>query len=293
MAIIPKEMQEVLNTPMEGYKNHPVEILNTIGFFCEADFEIKPEVKSAMKANVSGLAQLTPQELRDGFERIISSKKAGPGLSVLIDIGAMDYLIGEDVAQHMSRAELGMVNTYVENIDKTLQTHLRRMALFFCCFEPKKGEKAIKHMAFTEEEETHILDGIHMLDKMYFLTNKYDFKRFLVKHGMERYEFLQNLSKAQRIVYDLPVNRVESRDYLLNNIYEWNEPIFEEDMAIDRDVLRELGGKEEDLDKIMRGLLDLVHIKPQFNNRQDLRDYGEKYCKRPWTMAFKKLKYIK
>ena len=293
MAVIPKELVEVFNAPMEGYKNKPAEILNTIGFYCEADFEIKPEIMSALKANVAGLAQVDPQTLREGFERVISSKKAGPGLSLLIEIGAMDYIIGPEVAQHMSRAEISHLNGYIENIDKTLQTHLRRLALFYCCFEPKKGEKAISHLAYTEEELVHLHDAVHMIDRLYFLTNKYEYKKFLVKYGMERYEFLHNLSKAQRIVYDLPVNRVESRDYLYNNIREWNEPIFEEDMAITRDQLREYGCKEEDLDKVMRGLLDLVHIMPKFNNRHDLEDYGRKYSKHPWRMMFKKLKYIK
>lgn len=294
MAVAPKEIAEVLKAPQEGFKQYPVEILNIVGFACESDFEIKPEVAEAIKANVALLGTLTPEQLREGFERIISSKKAGEGLTTLIKVGAMDYILGEDIAQHLKKKEIDLMSVYIENIDKTLQTKLRRIALFYACLEPKRAEKAMKKLAFTEEEEMHLLDGIHMLDKMYFLTNKYDMKQFLVKYGMERYEFLNNLSKAQRIVYDLPVNRVESRDYLLNNIHEWNEPIFEEDLAISRDDLRELGiGREEVYDKVFRDLLDLAHIKPNLNTREDMLEYAEKYCKYPWLGAFKKLKYIK
>ncbi|MGN0711063.1 MAG: hypothetical protein ACI4LO_04805 [Anaerovoracaceae bacterium] len=294
MAVAPKEIAEVLKAPQEGFQNHPEEILNTIGFACESNFEIKPEVEEAMKANSALLSTLTPEQLREGFERIISSKKAGEGLSMLIKVGAMDSILGEDVAQHLKTKEINQLTTYIENIDKTLQTKLRRMALFYTCFEPKKAEKAMKRLFFTEEEETNILDAIHMLDKMYFLTNKYDMKKFLVKYGMERYDFLHQLSKAQRIVYDLPVNRVESRDFLLKNIREWNEPIFEDELAISRDDLRELGiGSEEVYDTVFRDLLDLAHIKPNLNTKDDMLEYAEKYCKHPWLGAFKKLRYIK
>ncbi len=110
---------------------------------------------------------------------------------------------------------------------------------------------------------------------------------------MERYEFLNNLSKAQRIVYDLPVNRVTSRQYVLDNIKEFNEPIFVEDLAIGPQDLRDEGIDEKDFDRILDELLDLSHMKPNLNTKKDMLEHARKYSKNKWAATFKKLKYIK
>lgn len=236
-----------------------------------------------------------PRDLcRRTLLEVMDTKNCGQGLRLLIDSGAMEHILGPDIAQHIRGRQADSLVTYLDNVDKTLQIPIRRAALFFRCFNEKKAEAAIKSLAFSPEDEMHLLDGIYLMDRLYFLTNKYDFKKFLVKYGMDRYEFLHGLSKAHRIVYDLPVNRIESRDYVLKNIYEYNEPIFEEDLAVSREDFRQMGiGREKDYDRVFEGLLDLTHMMPKLNTREDLIKYGKKYAKHWWAPYLKKLKYIK
>ncbi len=137
------------------------------------------------------------------------------------------------------------------------------------------------------------MDGIYLLDKLYFLTNKYDLKKFLVKYGMERYDFLNNLSKAQRIVYDLSVNRIVSRQYVMDNIKEYDEPIFVEDLVIGPEDLRNAGIPDDEFDRIFDAVLDITHMKPYLNTKKDLLEYANKFYKNKWAATFRKLKFIK
>nr|WP_315023725.1 hypothetical protein [uncultured Aminipila sp.] len=293
MVVLPREISDIVKNPSKNFEENPIGILEIISFACEAEFDLDETVFDAAVAKVKLIDNVSVDQIRTLLEKIISSKRAGKGLTLLAQVGALDCILGDEVTQKLSKAEKEALSIYVENIDKTMQTRLRRLALFYKCLAPKKAEAAIKKLGYSEEDEKFLLDGVYLLDKIYFLTNKYDLKKFLVKYGLERYEFLNNLSKAQRIVYDLPVNRVTSRQYVLDNIKEFNEPIFVEDLAIGPQDLRDEGIDEKDFDRILEELLDLSHMKPNLNTQKDMLAYARKYSKNKWAATFKKLKYIK
>lgn len=293
MVVLPREISDIVKNPSKEFEENPIGILEIISFACEAEFDLDETVFDAAVAKVKLIDNVSVDQIRTLFEKIISSKRAGKGLTLLAQVGALDCILGDEVTQKLSKAEKEELSIYVENIDKTMQTRLRRIALFYKCFAPKKAEAAIKKLGYSEEDENFLLDGVYLLDKIYFLTNKYDLKKFLVKYGLERYEFLNNLSKAQRIVYDLPVNRVTSRQYVLDNIKEFNEPIFVEDLAIGPQDLKDEGIDEKDFDRILDELLDLSHMKPNLNTKKDMLEHARKYSKNKWAATFKKLKYIK
>lgn len=293
MVVLPREISDIVKNPSKNFEENPIGILEIISFACEAEFDLDETVFDAAVAKVKLIDNVSVDQIRTLFEKIISSKRAGKGLTLLAQVGALDCILGDEATQKLSKAEKEDLSIYVENIDKTMQTRLRRIALFYKCFASKKAEGAIKKLGYSEEDEKLLLDGVYLLDKIYFLTNKYDLKKFLVKYGFERYEFLNNLSKAQRIVYDLPVNRVTSRQYVLDNIKEFNEPIFVEDLAIGPKDLRDEGIAEKDFDRILEELLDLSHMKPNLNTKNDMLEYARKYSKNKWAATFKKLKYIK
>lgn len=294
MVVLPKEIGEIVKSPEECFKQDPLSMLKVVRFSCEAEFDADKAVGKAILSNASKLEEIPPENLREDFEAIIASKNPRKGLELLTKLKLINHIVGEEIANKMSRKEMEDFTCYIENINKTKQVRLRRMALFFKCFEDKKAENAIRRLKFDPEDEGLLLDGIYLLDKLYFLTNKYEFKKFLVEYGMERYEFLENLAKAQRLVYDLSVNRIESRRYILDNIKEFKEPIFEEDLAITREELLEKGIiNGENADKIMGLLVDMVHMKPNFNTKEDMTEYARKFSKSRLAAAMRKIKFIR
>ena len=59
-------------------------------------------------------------------------------------------------------------------------------------------------------------DGVERIIDINFLNTDMEFKKFLFKYGNERYNYLHNLSKAMRIVYDQPSLKIESRNYMMS-----------------------------------------------------------------------------
>ncbi|WP_312092241.1 hypothetical protein [Aminipila sp.] len=293
MVVLPKEISGIVENPIRHFEENPIGILDIIAFACEAEFDFDKAVAEAAADKFELLEGVPVEQIRERFEKIISSKRAGKGLTLLTNVGVLDSILGKQATQNMSKAEVEDFSIYVENIDKTKQTRLRRLALFYKCFTPKKAEAAIKRLEYSPEDEGFLLDGIYLLDKLYFLTNKYDLKKFLVKYGMERYDFLNNLSKAQRIVYDLSVNRIVSRQYVMDNIKEYDEPIFVEDLVIGPEDLRNAGIPDDEFDRIFDAVLDITHIKPYLNTKKDLLEYANKFYKNKWAATFRKLKFIK
>ncbi len=174
MVVLPREISDIVKNPSKEFEENPIGILEIISFACEAEFDLDETVFDAAVAKVKLIDSVSVDQIRTLFEKIISSKRAGKGLTLLAQVGALDCILGDEVTQKLSKAEKEDLSIYVENIDKTMQTRLRRIALFYKCLAPKKAEAAIKKLGYSEEDENFLLDGVYLLDKIYFLTNKYD-----------------------------------------------------------------------------------------------------------------------
>ena len=141
---------------------------------------------------------------------------------------------------------------------------------------------------------TRLKDAVLLTQQVYFLSNKYDLKRFLVRHGMERYEYIHNLTKAQRIVYDYDEHKIMARTVILEDIYKFREPIFIEDLAISGQDLLDAGIAEgEKIGKILLMLVDVVHMKPNLNTREQLLKYAKSFSKSRISAATRNIRFIK
>lgn len=292
-AIKDKQIK-VIGVPAVRFEENPIRMLRAVRFAAELDFNLEPSIYEAILDKAPLLLQIPVETIRAQFEKIIVSQNTGKGLNLLIETGLMTYILGPEVSNSLSKKELGDLNTYVNNIDKTKDVRIRRLALLYKCFDLKRAVAAIEYLKFNEKDEHALLDGVHLVDKLYFITNKYEMKKFLVDYGMQRYEFLENLAKAQRIVYDLPVNKVYSRKYVLDNIKEFNEPIFVEDLAIDgNDIIQAGIATGENIGKLLNMLLDIVHMKPNLNTKEELLSYARQFSKNKIAASLRKIRFIR
>jgi hypothetical protein len=115
------------------------------------------------------------------------------------------------------------------------------MGLFYQIFHGKRILQAATMLPHSKEHLIHFQDQMEFMDKVYFLRTKEELKRFIAKVGMERYMYLHNLSKAQRLVYDLPEDKIMAREIQMTDIKSNKEPIFVEDLAIDGNDLLQAG----------------------------------------------------
>lgn len=272
----------MVGDPMERLKQDPSRMLRAVRLVAELNFELNRDLRDAILAQSSLMDHVSKEKILEEFSRILGAEYAGKGLRLLAGLNLMPFIIGEDLALHMTKNELDDFSTYCENIHKTKQNPRRRMGLFYLIFSGKRGLKAIEMLPHTAKNMQHFNDQLKYMHKIYFIRTKIEFKQFIVRIGMERYQYLQNLAKAQRIVYDLPEEKVLSRDYLLTVIRNEKEPLFVEDLAINGDDLIAAGFEEgEGIGQMLYMLLDAVHLKPQRNEERELLKLAKVY-KKSW-----------
>lgn len=81
--------------PDEIFMQDPLRILRVIRFSTRYKWKIEYGTYQAMVRNVDRLSIITHERIRDEFQKILMSKNATMGIKMLVDIGAMKYIIPE------------------------------------------------------------------------------------------------------------------------------------------------------------------------------------------------------
>ena len=285
---------KTVGDPDVRFKEDPSRMIRGIRMAAEHDLIIEEKTFKAMVRNAEETQFVSKEKLLDEFLRIISSEKAGEGLRFLAGADLMPYIIGEEIAHKMSRHELDDFSTYCDNIHKTKRNELRRTGLFYYIFRGSRSVKAASELPHTKEYMTHFQDQYNYLEKLYFMKTTEELKRLIAKIGMDRYTYLHNLSKAQRIIMDGAEDKIVSREIQMSEIKANKEPIFIEDLAIDGDDLIEAGFSQgEDLGKMLLMLLDAVHKTPKKNNKKDLIKLAKIYKRNPIRRHARNVRWLR
>ena len=285
---------KTVGDPDVRFKEDPSRMIRGIRMAAEHDLIIEEKTFKAMVRNAEETQFVSKEKLLDEFLRIISSEKAGEGLRFLAGADLMPFIIGEEIAHKMSRHELDDFSIYCDNIHKTKRNELRRTGLFYYIFRGSRSVKAASVLPHTKEYMTHFQDQYNYLEKLYFMKTTEELKRLIAKIGMDRYTYLHNLSKAQRIIMDGAEDKIVSREIQMSEIKANKEPIFIEDLAIDGDDLIEAGFFQgEDLGKMLLMLLDAVHKTPKKNNKKDLIKLAKIYKRNPIRRHARNVRWLR
>ena len=88
----------IIRTPSDPdvtYDDDPVRIYRTIRFACRLGWEIEPETFAGMLRNIHRLAIVTPTRCHSELERMLTGPRPVEALEMLMDTGAMHYLLPE------------------------------------------------------------------------------------------------------------------------------------------------------------------------------------------------------
>ena len=204
-------------------------------------------------------------------------------------------MIGQDVVDRLSKREVNDLLLLSQNIDRSKPVEARRLGLFFTCIDKKKIRPAIERLNFDPETEQHLIDAITDMPKLYFAATKPALKKFIYQHGMDRYEYLLNMEKAQRIVFDYHTEtKIKSKMYMLDEIQRFKEPIFPEDLKVDAEDLIEAGiCKAENAEKVLRMMTEELHTHPRKNTREELMKLAKLYSKNKVAAALRGIHWIR
>lgn len=273
------------------FKKDPIQMMEAVTLASELGFDLSKAVFEGILANWKLLLDYDVNPIRECLERLIASKDAGKGLKTMAECGLMAVIFGEEVSRKMSHTDMKQFDVLCENIHKTQQNRLRRLGLLYIVLNQKPGLMAIERLNYAPEDKQHLVDAMKHIIEINFLNEPKKFKRFLAELGKDRYIYLHNLAKAQRIVYDYTTLKVESRNYALREIVNGKEAVFVEDLVIDANDIMAAGITDdpERAKQLLVSVLAPVHKNPRNNNREFLLKTAKKYSK---SKLAEQLRYV-
>ena len=148
------------------------------------------------------------------------------------------------------------------------------------CFG-KHYNDIISYLPHSEEDLDILIDADRYTQDLHFCGRDVMLKQFIYKHGWDKFNFYDKLSKAQVIVFDYNDAKIEGREYLIKMIIGERQPIFEEDLAIDANDIMEAGITDdpEKAQKLLSLLPEVIHHKPQKNERKELLKLAKQFSK--------------
>lgn len=274
-----KKLVKTVGDADKAFKEEPIRMMKAIRYAAQFDFDLSKSVYEAILANYRLLENVKPEKIRDEFTDIMGAAHAGKGLNMLMDTGILAIVLGEKEYHSLTHREKSDLLQLCEGIEKTKPIAERRLGLFYSLIGKKRALPSIERLQFDEELHQHLTDAVYDMAKLYFTTQPQDLKKFIFERSMERYEYLLNIEKAQRLAlgYDSET-KIKSKMYMLGEIKKNNEVIFVEDLAVDANDLIEAGiCTNANVEKMLVMLTESTHVKPQQNTREQLLKLAKKY----------------
>lgn len=293
---IKKKLVKTVGAPAAVFSEDPARMLKAIRIAAELDFDLAKDVYEAIAANYRLLEKISVDRFRNEFVRIMGAEHAGKGLNMIMDTGIINLILGENVVKGLTRREKNDLITLSKNIDRSKPVAERRLGLFYTVIDKKKALPSIEKFNFDEKTHQHLVDAVNDMPKLYFAQTKELLKKFIYKHGMERYNYLANLEKAQRIVFDYDTEtKIKSKMYLLEEIHALREAIFIDDLTVDANDLIEVGICEtvEEGEKLLGLVVERIHQFPLKNKRDEILKLAKKYKKNKFAVATRGIRWMR
>lgn len=263
------------------FKEDPIKMIKAIRLCAELDFDLHKGAYDAIVTNKALLENANVNRVREEFKELMSGPAAGKGLNMLLDTGLVGSVLGQDILDKLTKREMQDLTILSQNIDKTQPVTERRLGLFYACIDKKRSKPAIERLNYDEKTRQHLIDAVTDMAKLYFTATAPALKKFIYERGWERYEYLANLEKAQRIIFEyFSDTKIMSKLYLLEEIKKYREPIFVEDLFIDANDLVEAGiCTPEKAEAMLKMLVEECHMHPRKNTREKLLELARTYSK--------------
>ncbi len=271
----------------------PYWMLEIMDLLANKSYELDEESVTKIAKNTRAEFDIDDDRVLDYFCSIMTGVNTGKALKAMAECNLIHLILG-DLAKRFSRVQVEHFYILADNIDKTHRVLERRLGLFYRILSKKDAIKAIELLPYNSKITQHLTDAVIQMDTLHFMREKTELKTFLLNHGMERYDYLHDLSKAERIVYDMADTKIQNRIHMLEQINTYNEPIFVEDLAIDAKDLIEYGiCTEEEAPELLELVVPYVHKVPKFNTKKLLLKQAKKLSKSKIRRAFRGVRWIK
>ena len=276
------------------FRQDPIQMLRGLRYVGLYGFDLTKDLSESIADCADELLKADKEAILYEFSLAINGNHAGKYLKMLRGLGLLPGIVG---LEGMTRDSRGQSDYEIlsDNIDKIKHITLRRMALFYICFD-RAYKKAVSYLPHDEQDLEYLLDAKKLLPKLHFIGSDTQLKRFIYRcGGWDKYNFYDKLSKAQVIVYGYSNQRIIGRDAILKQVLEERQPIFAEDLYIDADDIIEAGITDdpERADELWHMLPDVVHENPSLNDREKLLKYAKRFHRSKFSATFRDVKWLR
>ncbi|MBQ9016189.1 MAG: CCA tRNA nucleotidyltransferase [Firmicutes bacterium] len=278
----------------EVFRRDPIQILRGLRYVGLYGFDLTKDLSEAMTDCADELLQADKEQILYEFSLAINGNHAGKYLKMIRGLNLLPAIVGPEGMVH-DRRGISDYEILSENIDKIKHITLRRMALFYICFD-RSYRKAVEWLPHEEMDLEYLLDAKKLLPKLHFVGSDTQLKKFIYRCGSwDKYNFYDKLSKAQVIVYDYSNQRIIGRDAILKQVLAERQPIFAEDLRIDADDIIEAGITDdpERADELWHMLPDVVHESPSNNEREKLLKFAKRFHRSKFSATFRDVKWLR
>ena len=277
-----------------AYKKNPVKMLKAIRYVALYNFDLHKSLADIIARNANLLMQADKDGILEEYMQIIVGKYTGKALKMMADLGLLPGVLGEKAISAAGKRAIKEFDILVSNIDKTKLIPLRRMALVAMCFG-RHYNSVINNLPYDEEDLDMLIDADRYSQELHFCGKIEMLKEFVYKHGWDKFNFYDKLSKAQIIVFDYNDAKIEGREHLMKMIIAERHPIFEEDLAIDVNDIMEAGITDdpERAQYLLSLLPTVVHKKPLKNNRKELLTLAKQYNRNKLRAGMRNIEWLR
>lgn len=292
---IKKKLIRTTRPADEIFREDPIQMMKAIHYAAELDFDLTKDTFEAIVKNYRLLESVSVDRIRDEFTETITASHGGKGLNMIMDTGILNIILGDEVVTRLSHREKSDLTILSQNIDKTYQIPERRLGLFYTCVSRKKATPSIEKLNFDSTTYQHLTDAVRDMAKLYFTAQPEELKRFIYERGWDRYQYLANLEKAQRIVFDYHSDtKIKSKMFMIDEFKRKGEAVFVEDLAIDANDLIEAGiCTTDNVGKMLSMLVETIHVKPNMNNYNELLKLAKKYKRSKFAAMTRGVKWLR
>ena len=193
-----------------------------------------------------------------------------------------------------SRSERSDFEKKITNLGKIEINFNLRMAVLLYPFDDNAAKYILEKYFVSNSSIETILKTRNEADEFSLINNKIKLKRFIYDNGWDCYHFLNEYVKALNDVMDLPSYKLLSKDYMVKEILQRREVIFQDDLNIDKNELVDSGViDKKKVDRIMDALTLHCQIAPSDNKYDILMNKARYYNKHPVAMMFSGIRWIK
>ena len=242
--------------PADRFDEDALRMLRAVRFSSQLGFDIDEETFEAVKAKAGLLKNISKERIREEFLKLIKGKYADR-MPLLWESGLLGFVSSD--ADDMAKM-------YGERITEETGAADRegyaRLVIFLERLGDKKAETFMKDLKFDNKTMKSVVSVISNGD-ISGLENSYAVKKKLNIMGIENFELLLNVKKAQgkdtAVIKDLYDSVIENKECFMIK-----------DLKINGNILMENGiaaGKE--IGAVLNALLDEVMKEPSLN-REDI-----------------------